>query len=268
MNSNGIEEPIRILWQSSTPVESLPAYVNAIGNHARRVLGDRVSVEVRGVASGSPDLQFRAIDFLNNSQVLSSALRASNEGFNAVALGCFVDPVLDELREVLDIPVLGMAETAMHLACMLGRRFAVLTRTPSFSPKFHRELVTRYGLNGRCSGHYAFDCPFEEVVAGLDGDADSPISKLERVAETAVAEGAEVLLIGCGVLNLVAMQSGINQLAGASVLDVSGALMKMTETMVTLQRACGTTVSRAGIYQRPTEEELANALKIYALDQP
>jgi allantoin racemase len=260
------EKLIRILWQSSTAIDGLPAYIKAIKRHADQVLYAGSSLEIRGVSRGSNDLQFRSIDFMNNLQVFESGMRAESEGFDAVALGCFVDPVLDELREVVDIPVLGMAETGMHLACQIGRRFAVLTRTAAFSPKFHRELVLRYGLESRCSGHYAFDCAFEEVVEGLEGKSDAALGQLQEVATTAVNDGAEVLLLGCGVLNLVAVRAGITELAGARLLDVSGALMKMAETMVSLRRTTGLSVNRCGYYEKPSAEQLDAALESYRLN--
>lgn len=258
---------IRILWQSSTPIGGIPEYFDAIEQHAKRVLADTTALEIRGVTVGSSDLHFRSIDFLNNVQVFESCRRAESEGYDAVALGCFVDPVLDEIREVVDIPALGMAQTGMHVACMMGRKFAVLTRTSAFSPKFHAELVRRYGLEAQCSGLYPFDCDFDDVTAGLRGENDKALKQLCTVAAVAAGDGAEVLLVGCGLLNLIAVRAGLGQIDGASFLDVSGALMKMSEAMVTLRRTSGLQTPRNGLYEKPTESQLESALSIYKIGE-
>lgn len=255
----------RILWQSSTALDGLPKYREAIETHARNVLSPGSEIVVRGVARGVSDLHFRSIDFLNNGEVLRSVLAARSLPVDAVALGCFVDPLLDEFREVLDVPVLGMAETAMHLACMLGRRFAVLSRRNAFATKFHRELVAKYGLMTRSAGEFAFDLELEELVTALQGDPGRAISSLVAAGRVAVDAGAEVLLVGCGILNLVAVNAGLREINGARVLDTTGALLKMSETMAALAHASGSTVSRRGLYESPPAETLSHALQTYGM---
>src|SRR5689334_7195094 len=55
------------------------------------------------------------------------ALARNAEGFDAAVIACFGEPGLDAARELLPIPVTGMAEAAMLTACMLGARFAIVT---------------------------------------------------------------------------------------------------------------------------------------------
>jgi allantoin racemase len=47
---------------------------------------------------------------------------------DAAIVGCFGDPGLDALYEVTSsMPVVGPGEASMHLACMLGRPFGIIT---------------------------------------------------------------------------------------------------------------------------------------------
>ncbi|MBW2124069.1 MAG: aspartate/glutamate racemase family protein, partial [Deltaproteobacteria bacterium] len=46
--------------------------------------------------------------------------------FDAYVISCFGDPGLFAAREILDAPVIGIAEAAMLTACMLGYRFSIL----------------------------------------------------------------------------------------------------------------------------------------------
>jgi hypothetical protein len=55
----------------------------------------------------------------------------------------------------------------------------------------------------------------------------------------------------------------MSQVGGATVLDVSGALMKLTEMMIVLNKVSGTKISRKGFYEGPTKEKIDEVLKIY-----
>jgi allantoin racemase len=52
---------------------------------------------------------------------------------DAAIIAAFGDPGLFGARELFDIPVIGMAEAAMHTACLLGRRFAIVTFAPALA---------------------------------------------------------------------------------------------------------------------------------------
>jgi Asp/Glu/hydantoin racemase len=256
-------QPIRILWQSSTAIQHFPAYEKAIQAHAGKVLSPGSSLVVRGVKEGTNALHYRAFDFLNNSQVFDSVVNAEHEGCDAVAIGCFIDPILDELREIVDIPVMSMGETGMHLACMLGKRFSVLAYTEALNDKFYTESAHKYGLQERASPFVAFELPLEDLEAALAGDPAKCLQRVHEAGRKAVAMGAEVILLGCGVLNLIAVQNKLTNIDGATVLDVSGALMKMTEAMVVLRRVSGVSISRRGFYAKPKPELVEEVLKIY-----
>jgi Asp/Glu/Hydantoin racemase len=89
-----MKQVIRILWQSSTAIERCAA---------------GTTISLRGVAGLTSQLHYKAFDFRNNRGLFKSALRAEREGYDAVAIGCFLDPVLDDLKEALDIPVLDVS---------------------------------------------------------------------------------------------------------------------------------------------------------------
>ena len=64
-------------------------------------------------------------------------------------------------------------------------------------------------------------------------------------------------------MTLIIINGKMSQVDGATVLDVSGALMKMTEMMVVLKKVSGTTISQKGYYESPTKEQIQEVLKIY-----
>ena len=66
---------------------------------------------------------------------------------DAAIVAAFGDPGLFGARELFDIPVVGMAEASMLTACMLGRRFAIVTFARALGP-WYQECVDMHGLTG------------------------------------------------------------------------------------------------------------------------
>lgn len=249
-------EPIRIAWQSSKAVHKFPAYQRALEEHAGKVMSPGTSVAMRGVRYEPSNLDYKCFDFLNNFQLFESVVSAEREGYDAVAVGCFFDPILEELREAVDIPVVSLAETSMHAACMLGRRFGILTHGATLGPKYVAGLIERYGLEKQAGPLVNFDVPFESLEEAMAGRPEECYELTRKAAEEAVAGGAEVILLGCGLLNLIAMRNGWFRFAGAPVLDVTGCLLKTAEMMVTLRRVSNLEVSRVGHYAKPPGHQI------------
>jgi allantoin racemase len=259
------DQAIRIAWQSSRPLHKFPAYVKQIEDHAARYMSPGTSLEVRGVAFGPPHLDYQLFDFLNNTEVLKSVVSAEREGFDAVAVGCVLDPILDELREAVDIPVVSFSETAMRVACSLGQRFSILTHNEPIATKYVSQLVERYGMGRSCAGVVNFDLSFEALEEAMKGSPEECHRLTTAAAEQAVKQGAEVIILGCGLLNLLAMRYGWHRFAGAPVLDVTGCLVKTAEMMVALRRVAQVEVSRIGYYARPSRQETDALYDLYNL---
>ena len=253
----------KILWQSSTVIGGLPDYEKAIYEHAKKILSPDFELTVRGVSKGTSQIHFLAFDFLNNAQLFKTVEQAAKEGYEAVAIGCFLDPILDELREVMDIPILGLGEAAMLAACMFGKRFSVVTYVPENNAKRFPELINKYRLSERAAPSTHFSISNAEMRSGF-ANPGPVVDGFKKAAIEAIRQGAEVIIPGCGLLNLILRIGGISQVENATVLDVSGTLMKMAEMMVTLKNVSGVNVSRVGYYRSPSKELYDEVRKIYA----
>jgi hypothetical protein len=53
--------------------------------------------------------------------------KANDEGYDAVILACFSDPGLEAARKQSDILVMGIEETTLHVATMLGHKYTIPT---------------------------------------------------------------------------------------------------------------------------------------------
>ncbi|CUH80967.1 Asp/Glu/Hydantoin racemase [Tropicibacter naphthalenivorans] len=90
-----------------------------------------------------------------------------DHGALAHIIACFDDTGLDAARALLNGPVVGLGEAAMHVASLLGHSFAVVT-TLSRSVPILEDNVARYGFSSRCRAVLASDIP---VLALHDPDS-------------------------------------------------------------------------------------------------
>lgn len=254
----------KILWQSSTAVSGLPAYSAAIKTHAEKILGPDVELTIRGVDAGTMDLHFLYFQSMNDQNVLNSILKASAEGYDGVAVGCFLDSGVQQAREITDMPVVGMAEMGMLFACMYGKKFSIVTYVRQMVEKRYDELIRAYSLQGRAAPMQYFDISLDALANSFDNPGPV-IDAFTKASQKAIDQGAEVILPGCGLLNLISVQNGLNKVGRATVLDVSGALMKTLEAMIVLRKECGVAVSRQGLYESPTKDQIEAAKRIYGM---
>ena len=111
-------------------------------------------------------------------------------GADAVLIGCFGDPGLDALREVAQVPVLGLADAAA--AAAKGRRFGVVTGGAAWKPMLEEFFASR-GVGAQLAG--------VRTVAPSGGEiARDPEGALALLAAacraSAEEDGAEVVILG------------------------------------------------------------------------
>ena len=170
--------------------------------------------------------------------------KANEEGYDAVILACFSDPGLEAAREVSVIPVIGIEESTLHMASMLGAKFSIMTprkqRIPSKCEHVHIRGLSHFLASVRS---------LDLSVAETDSDPTKTKQRLMEVAERAVEQdGAEVIIMGCAGMAGYAQE--IEETLSVKVLDPAAVALKTAEAMVDL----GLTHSKAGLYATPPEK--------------
>src|SRR5438128_9679565 len=120
---------MRILYQLTSPMEKTvlgPAEVERRRQFLRARAAPGVEVDVWSLADGPPSIESSYEAALVVPELARAVVRAENEGFDAVIVGCFSDPGLDALRELVAIPVIGPGSSALHLATQLGSRYTII----------------------------------------------------------------------------------------------------------------------------------------------
>ena len=78
----------------------------------------------------------RHTDEMTND-IIREVQAAEEEGYQAIIIGCFVDPALREARGVVEIPIVGPGESCFYVASLMARRFGVIT------PRYHTSVSGR-----------------------------------------------------------------------------------------------------------------------------
>src|SRR5699024_192033 len=210
----------KILIQSSTKIDDFPEYRESIKRHAKKILPNGYTFDTAGVTEKYNPGGFMASEFLNNREILQNIINAEKDGYDAVALHCFLDPVLDEAREIVNIPVVGMAESAMLLSQLYGKKFAVITHSLQLAKKEVPSLIKKYNFTSSSLNTQYFEVSLQDLENAFS-DPETVINQFLDACEIAVEKGAEVILPGCGLLNTVCVQNGISRVrnTGATILD-------------------------------------------------
>jgi len=160
--------------------------------------------------------------------ILELVAKANAEGYDGIVLACFSDPALDAAREISDIPVIGIEEATLHVACMLGHKFSILTSLPRRIPT--RELHAR--LRG-VETAFASAPVLDMSVLDMDAHPETAKARALALARKAIAEdGAEVIILGCA--GLAGYARDIERELGAVVLDPTAVAFKLAEAFVDL----------------------------------
>jgi allantoin racemase len=110
---------------------------------------------------------------------------------NAVILGVSLDSGLYALRELLDVPVVGMTEAALHAASLLATRVAVLTFGARLVP-LYEDLAREHGVAARVVRVAAL--PFAPTEAFTDRQRVRDALR-ERCCGLVQADGAEAIVL-------------------------------------------------------------------------
>ncbi len=135
--------------------------------------------------------------------------------YDAIVIGCFGDPGIRPLRELLDIPVVGPAESTFYTAAQVADQFGWLTILEPTVP-MSREQAHEYGLAERCVSVRSVDAPVESI----DHESDDLVERMVEVGRRAAEEdGAEALFPGCMSLSFAQRHDEIERRIGVPFLD-------------------------------------------------
>lgn len=129
---------------------------------------------------------------------------------DAFIIGCFSDPGLSEVRAAVDVPVYGIAESAITEALRVGDRIGVISSVQASVPR-HDRYWHRLGVADSIAG----DIP---VGLGVLELASAEAFERTVTAGKQLAElGADVVVLGC--TGMSHMRARVEDALGIPVVD-------------------------------------------------
>jgi Asp/Glu/hydantoin racemase len=215
---------MRILVVNSNTTDGV---TDRIAAAARAAASPGTTIEAATAPFGLPLIVTRA-DWLVAGPATLAALAARRGAYDAAVIACFGDPGLDAAKELLDVPVLGISEAAFHAACMLGRRFGVVSFTAALRPMFE-ECLAHHGLGARCAG-FRMGPPFAGDAVRVAEERADLIADLCR--QSVEQDGADAVILAGGPL--AGLAPVIAPHVPVPLVDGTAAAVRLAEAMVGL----------------------------------
>lgn len=241
-------------------------YAQRLAAILARAASPGTTVALHGLGEGRAIAdQYRYLEYLDTAEILDNGLAAERDGCDAFLIGNIFEPGLHALRELLNIPVLGLCEAAVHLACLMGPSFSVVNVNPKFARRV-TENIASYGLAGRLVSidrmrverPAVFDRAFED--AGVRAEV---IEQFRAAARHGLAKGAESVIPAGGIVMTLLAEAGVHEVDGAPVVNGLIALVKFGEMAASLRRLTGHFTSKRMTYAPPAGALLDDIRRVY-----
>ncbi|MDL2218306.1 aspartate/glutamate racemase family protein [Christensenellaceae bacterium OttesenSCG-928-M15] len=192
----------------------------------KQAAGPDVEIRFEGQVETTVCVDSNVDVVITGPETLKRALKAQEEGYDAVCLFCGSDPAYDACRELLTIPVIGAAHAAFALAANLGFRYSFITTSKRRIPQ-KREFIRTCNIDiNRLASVRAIEYDME---AGHE--RTETIKALADAAKRCAQEdGADTVILGC--LSFAGMGKEISELSGVTVVDPAYAMIAMAEAVV------------------------------------
>lgn len=216
------------------------AVTNVMAAEARRSASSGVEITAATAPFGAQYIETR-VEAAIASHALLDVLADRSDGFDAVIVSAFGDPGLAAAKEMLDIPVVGLSEAALHTAYTLGRRIVVVCLTPRLRDWYGESSETA-GLSDRLVNLRVIQTPVRDITTVVQ-DLKEPLTSecIKAVSE----DRAEVVILGGGPTAGLARE--IRDEIPVPVLDGVTCAVQLAEALVRVNPAA----PRLGGFSRP-----------------
>ena len=186
------------------------------------------SIDVVRMA-GSPHVLESFSDYtLAGAQVIAYLRQLQESGafsYDGVLLACMGDPCLYAAKEICPVPLVGIAEAGISTALLAGYKFSILASSQKAKPMMESMVMT-YGLTQRMASVETFALPIDAFME----DSEVLRSSIRRTAESAAANGADVLLLGCAGMTMLGQE--LDALSDILIIDPIKAGVEQLKAMI------------------------------------
>lgn len=161
--------------------------------------------------------------------------------FDAVVMAGYGEHGREGMRQILRQPVVDITEASAYFACLIGRRFGVVT-TVSAAIAGIEDSLGAAGMLTRCAGVAAS----EVSVSRITDDEACTFAALETAARELLSRGADVIVLGCA--GFAGLDRALESSLGVPVLDSVACAVQLAQSLVCLDKRTSKAGAFAPIY--------------------
>lgn len=185
-------------------------------------------VDITDIPKGPGSIESMYEEYLSIPETVKSAHKLEQEGWDGILLGCYGDPGLDALREILTIPVAGAGESTALMAASVAHRFSIITVTDSVITLLER-MVRNTGVSEKLASVRAVDIP----VMDLHKDPELAIEMTIEEGRKAIKEDrADALIVGCMSMGFLEIPEACQAELGVPFLNPARVQLKFLEATI------------------------------------
>lgn len=182
--------PIKI--KIIAPINS-NAFNHIIAKAVQPVLNDNISIDVENISKGTSSIQSRFDRTTNAPHVVALAKQAESDGFDGIFVSDMDYCGVEEIREVVNIPVVCAFRASAFTAMMLSNRFSIITILESVAD-MQRDHTHTFGINSSLASVRVVNIP----VHSLNKDHTNIVNEVYNESLKAIQQDeARSIILGC-----------------------------------------------------------------------
>jgi allantoin racemase len=259
---------MRIWHQSFTVLEDVPHYRDALRRHMTSVAAPDTTIDFHGMRPGTypsdypgTHIGYAYLSGLHREQFVGAALQAQDEGYDAFLIATVPDTGYEEVRTLVDIPVVAFGQTSVLMAAALGDCVGIVNFIGALEPQLRRNM-RNYRLDGVLGPITQVEAAFGDVMAAY-ADPGPLVEAFTDAARRVIAQGANVLVPGEGPLNVFLADQGVSRVDDVPVLDSLGTCLNVAELRARQYRRTKLRPSRNGFYYTSPPRGLVDAARTW-----
>ncbi|WP_339863394.1 aspartate/glutamate racemase family protein [Paremcibacter congregatus] len=240
----------RILWINPL---GFPDYDQPMGDYINSIKSPEVAVEVISFKSDAQmnNLEYRTFEALIVGDTVRVTRYAAEQGFDAVVIGCFYDPALEDAREISgEAIVVAPCQASIQVAANLANNFSIIIGQEKWRAQM-TERVKHYGYGPRLASMRSIDIAAHD----LQKDCGLTETRIINAGRKAMEEDrAEALILGCTCT--FGLAEKVQKELGIPVIDPIIAAYKTAEHLAGLKKQFGWVPSRKWGSAAPSEDQI------------
>lgn len=242
--------PISVRWLN--PI-GCPTFDQPIAHllHSIKQPSTQVEVVSLDMPHSPTHLEYRAYEAFIYERTVRIARDSAREGVDALVLGCFYDPALEDAREISgETLVVAPCQASLQVVAQLANRFSIIVGRTKWIEQM-RSRVHGYGAGDRLASMRPLGMGVDEFQLDHAVTRRKIIEQAHRAVEE---DGAEAIILGCTIE--FGFFEEVQQAVGVPVIDPVVAAFKVAEAMAGMKRRFGWRPSRVGSCEPPPEAEI------------